>query len=211
MLSHFSRVWLFATYGLKPSRLLSPWDSPGKNTGVGGHPHLQGIFPTQGSNLRLLHLLNCQADSLPLVPPRKPMNWAVISIYMVFRAMGLGNTKMEWEWTENRRVPWTESRATPTLRVRKENEKHSSSMWRPGRELTEESGRVHTRGFLPHLNMEHKVLRWPFLKDFHWFLLKLVSYNFCKGFWVSYFQRTKLDFAVLISTVGVFREILETV
>ena len=30
-------------------------DSPGKNTGVGCHDLLQGIFPTQGSNLNLLH------------------------------------------------------------------------------------------------------------------------------------------------------------
>ena len=30
-------------------------DSPGKNTGVGCHFLLQGIFPTQGSNLGLLH------------------------------------------------------------------------------------------------------------------------------------------------------------
>ena len=38
--------------------LLCPWDSPGKNTGVGCHALLQGIFPTQGLNLRrLLHLL----------------------------------------------------------------------------------------------------------------------------------------------------------
>ena len=29
-------------------------DSPGKNTGVGCHALLQGIFPTQRSNLRLL-------------------------------------------------------------------------------------------------------------------------------------------------------------
>ena len=35
--------------------LLCPWDSPGKNTGVGGHFLLQGIFPTQGSNPHLLH------------------------------------------------------------------------------------------------------------------------------------------------------------
>ena len=31
------------------------WNSPGKNTGVGCHSHLQGIFPTQGSNPHLLH------------------------------------------------------------------------------------------------------------------------------------------------------------
>ena len=30
-------------------------DSPGKNTGVGSHVHLQGISPTQGSNPGLLH------------------------------------------------------------------------------------------------------------------------------------------------------------
>ena len=30
-------------------------DSPGKNTGVGCHALLQGIFPTQGWNLGLTH------------------------------------------------------------------------------------------------------------------------------------------------------------
>ena len=33
----------------------SPWDSPGKKTGVGCHFLLQGIFPTQKSNPGLLH------------------------------------------------------------------------------------------------------------------------------------------------------------
>ena len=41
-------------HGLQPARLLCPWDSPGKNTGVDCHFLLQGIFPTQGSNLSLL-------------------------------------------------------------------------------------------------------------------------------------------------------------
>ena len=50
-------------HGLWPTRLLCPWDFPGKNTGVGCHFLLQGIFPTQGSNLCPLYL---QADSLPL-------------------------------------------------------------------------------------------------------------------------------------------------
>ena len=40
-------------HGLQPTRLLCPWDSPGKNTGVGSHSLLQGIFPIQGSNLGL--------------------------------------------------------------------------------------------------------------------------------------------------------------
>ena len=47
-------------------------DSPGKNTGVGCHALLQGIFPTQGSNPHLLGLLHWQAGSLPLVQPGKP-------------------------------------------------------------------------------------------------------------------------------------------
>ena len=42
-------------YGLLPTMLLSPWDSPGKNTGVTCLALLQVIFLTQGSNLRLLH------------------------------------------------------------------------------------------------------------------------------------------------------------
>ena len=33
----------------------SPWNSPGKNTGVGSLSLLQGIFPTQGSNPGLQH------------------------------------------------------------------------------------------------------------------------------------------------------------
>ena len=40
------------------SRLLCPWDSPGRNTGVGCHFLLQGIFLTQGSNLCVLSFLH---------------------------------------------------------------------------------------------------------------------------------------------------------
>ena len=36
-------------------RLLCPWNSPGKNTRVGGHSLLQGIFLMQELNLGLLH------------------------------------------------------------------------------------------------------------------------------------------------------------
>ena len=52
------------TRGLWPSRLLCPWDSPGKSTGVGCHALLQGIFPSQGSNPYLPHcrqILYCWA------------------------------------------------------------------------------------------------------------------------------------------------------
>ena len=42
-------------HGLEPTRLLCPWNSPGRNTGVGSHSLLQRIFPPQGSNPGLLH------------------------------------------------------------------------------------------------------------------------------------------------------------
>ena len=42
-------------HGLQLTWLLCPWDSPGKNAGVGCHFLLQGIFPTQGFNLGLPH------------------------------------------------------------------------------------------------------------------------------------------------------------
>ena len=45
--------------GLKLTRLLCPWDSPGKNTEVGCHALLQGIFPTQRLNLHLC--ISCTA------------------------------------------------------------------------------------------------------------------------------------------------------
>ena len=61
-----SLIWLFIMFshsvisnslwpfGLQPTRLLCPWDSPGKNTGVVCHALLQGISPTLASNPGLL-------------------------------------------------------------------------------------------------------------------------------------------------------------
>ena len=42
-------------HGPQSTRPLHPWDFPGKNTGVGCHFLLQGIFPTQGLNPGLRH------------------------------------------------------------------------------------------------------------------------------------------------------------
>ena len=42
-------------HGRYPTMLLCPWDFPGKNTRMGCHFLLQGIFPTQGSNPDVLH------------------------------------------------------------------------------------------------------------------------------------------------------------
>ena len=59
--SLFREVWRCVSVSkscltlFEPTRLLSPRDSPGKNTGVGSHFLLQRILATQGSNLGLLH------------------------------------------------------------------------------------------------------------------------------------------------------------
>ena len=49
-----SRVWLFVTLGLQPTRVLCPCNFPGRNTGLGCDFVLKGIFLTQGSNSSLL-------------------------------------------------------------------------------------------------------------------------------------------------------------
>ena len=72
MLSGFGHVLTLQSHGLSPTRLLCACDSPGKNTGVGCHAVLQGIFLTQGLNPHRLCLLQWQAGSLPLAPPGKP-------------------------------------------------------------------------------------------------------------------------------------------
>ena len=56
----------------KPARLLCPWNSPGKNTGAGCHFLLQRIFPTQGSNLGLLH---CRQILYHLSHQGSPEGW----------------------------------------------------------------------------------------------------------------------------------------
>ena len=50
VLSHSVMSDFWQLHGLQPTRLLCPWESPGKSTGVGNHFLIQGIFPTQGSN-----------------------------------------------------------------------------------------------------------------------------------------------------------------
>jgi len=53
-----------------PARLLCPWDSPGKNNGMGCHFLLHGNFPTQELDPGLLHC----TDILPTEPQGKPSN-----------------------------------------------------------------------------------------------------------------------------------------
>jgi len=55
-------------------------DSPGKNTGVGCHALLQGIFPTQGWNPGLLH---CSWIFLPAELPGKPIKCLILANHVL--------------------------------------------------------------------------------------------------------------------------------
>ena len=52
-----SCLTLLRPCGQEPARLLCPWDFPGKNTEVGCHFLLKGMFLTQKLNPSLLHWL----------------------------------------------------------------------------------------------------------------------------------------------------------
>ena len=58
---------------LQPARLLCPWNSPGKNTGMGSHALLQGIFPTPGIEPRSLALAGRFSTTEPREKPRVAM------------------------------------------------------------------------------------------------------------------------------------------
>ena len=65
VLSHFSCVRPSKTQWTIARQVPLIMDSPGKNTGMGCHALLQGIFPGQESNTQCLGLLHWQAGSLP--------------------------------------------------------------------------------------------------------------------------------------------------
>ena len=86
-----------------PGSSLCPWNIPDKDTGACCRFLLQGIFPAQGSNPRLLYLLYLQVDSLPLAPPRKtpPLNRASL----IFQKSGLTLRPIHLATTYERGLP----------------------------------------------------------------------------------------------------------
>ena len=62
----------------QPARLLCPWDFPGKNTGLGYHLLLQGIFLIQGLNPPILDLWLWRVDSLLLSCRRSSYDLAIV-------------------------------------------------------------------------------------------------------------------------------------
>ena len=85
--------------GLQPTRLLCPWASPGKNTGVGCHFLLQGIFLTQGLNPYLLH---CRWILQYLSLQRDTQNFSSFECHRLQLAMAPHSSTLAWK------IPWTE-------------------------------------------------------------------------------------------------------
>ena len=77
-------------HALQPARLLCPWDSPSRNTGVGCQTLLLGIFPTQGLNSglppyrRILYQLSHQGDILGWFNVKADSFWYFIFIILAF-------------------------------------------------------------------------------------------------------------------------------
>ena len=79
----FSRAWLLLPHGLQPTKLLCPWDFPGKSTGVGRHcllrtssqndtkiPPLWNLYLAPGFAIILSWFsFNSTPSSPPLWPP----------------------------------------------------------------------------------------------------------------------------------------------
>ena len=103
--------------GLQPARLLCPWDSPGKNPGVGCRFLLQGIFLTQESNPGLLHCrqipyrLSCEGSpkiryEFWILLLFMKLNWKLFSPVWIFATPWIIQS-MEFSGPEN----WVGSRS----------------------------------------------------------------------------------------------------
>ena len=82
--------------GPQPTRLFCPWDFPSKNTGVGCQALLQGIFPTQGSNWRLLCLLHCTWILYRSATGEAPMNMWCHHLLQPHAGSGADLGSMSW-------------------------------------------------------------------------------------------------------------------
>ena len=105
MFNCFSHVQLFATPWTVAHQAPCPWDSPGKDIGVGCHALLKGVFPSHGSNPHLLCLLHWEASALQLVPPGKPYlrdikensfsHWSSLMAQMVKNLTAMQETRVQ--------------------------------------------------------------------------------------------------------------------
>ena len=115
-----------------PARLLCPWNSPTKNTGVGCHSLLQGLFPTRGLNLGLLHcrqiLYHLSYQGGPNTIQYKNKSWkkksdVLITLFAPYFCPS-SRAKMLLSY-KRRQVNLHKTKASPFLRVNRGRSKRS--------------------------------------------------------------------------------------
>ena len=79
------------------TRLPGPWDFPGKNTGVGCHFFLPGIFLIQGSNLDWQAVFTTEPPGKPL-PSHRPISFMSLEIclFLTFTLCFSWNNPLKW-------------------------------------------------------------------------------------------------------------------
>ena len=90
-------------HGLQPTRLLRPWDSPGKNTGVGCHFLLQCMKVESESEvaqscLTLSDPMDCSppGSSIHGIFRATVLEWGAISILRAANSQGRWDSKSGW-------------------------------------------------------------------------------------------------------------------
>ena len=124
--------------GLQLTRLLCPWDFPGKNTGVGCHFLVLEIFLTQGLNL---HLLHWQADSL-LLSYRGSLKNVCSTLFKVNEQKTLSH---DWEKCELKGKDSEERRWMPSFPAREASIPCCWGLWSENRTLSRDWGSLGTK------------------------------------------------------------------
>ena len=130
LLSRFSRVRLCDPIDGEPTRLLHPWDSPGKNTGVGCHFLMlwetvkfsrEGLACFHWKDYKYLsRLLWKEAKVLRVFLPHLSRGPQVPAARMEPQPRGganrEGDPRKASEWPEGKVVPWCTKDAKPIVR-----------------------------------------------------------------------------------------------
>ena len=106
----FSHVQLFVTPWTVAHQALCRWDFPCKNTREGCHSLLQGIFPTQGSNLGLPHCrqtlyrLSHQGSPVKaegMATPSSVLAWRIPQTQEPGGLQSMGSQRVGRDWVTN--------------------------------------------------------------------------------------------------------------
>ena len=96
--------YMFISSCLQPTRLLRPWDSPGKNTGLDCHFPSPGDRPDPGIEPRSSAL---RADALTSEPPGKPSTVRIQDLFSYHRELCFSKCSKKSTKTQKQTSEWT--------------------------------------------------------------------------------------------------------